>query len=248
MTQRLKLSQNKSSEDEKPSVNPEIIVITNGPYLVLGKVPIVERTIACETDGTSTEWRGGAEYPMKDQCQLCRCGHTKNKPYCDGTHTKVGFDGTESAGEEGYLDESNVINGPTLKLNDLEILCASARFCHRAGGIWKLIPKTDEPEARKAAIEEACDCPSGRLVVTDKITNKIVEPKLEKSIALIEDPWVGVSGPLWVRGSIPVQAADGKIYRVRNRVTLCRCGKSTNKPFCDSSHYPEAAEVEKVHR
>ena len=34
-------------------------------------------------------------------------------------------------------------------------------------------------------------------------------------------------------------SAEGKLYEVRNRVTLCRCGKSTNKPFCDSSHYPE---------
>ncbi|MHB8164175.1 MAG: CDGSH iron-sulfur domain-containing protein [Methanoregula sp.] len=30
--------------------------------------------------------------------------------------------------------------------------------------------------------------------------------------------------------------ADGKPYTVRNRVTLCRCGKSGNKPFCDGSH------------
>jgi CDGSH-type Zn-finger protein len=45
-----------------------------------------------------------------------------------------------------------------------------------------------------------------------------------------------------VRGEIPIQSADGKIYRIRNRVTLCRCGKSLNKPFCDSSHYPEQSE------
>ena len=128
---------------------------------------------------------------------------------------------------------------PALKLKDAEILCASARFCHRGGDIWQVIPKSDEPWAKKNAIENACDCPSGRLVVIDKVSGKTIEPSLEKSIGLIEDPAIGVDGPIWVRGGIPVYSADGKLYEVRNRVTLCRCGKSTNKPFCDSSHYPE---------
>ena len=43
-------------------------------------------------------------------------------------------------------------------------------------------------------------------------------------------------GPIWVRGGIPVASADGKTYEVRNRLTLCRCGRSANKPFCDGSH------------
>ena len=54
---------------------------------------------------------------------------------------------------------------------------------------------------------------------------------------VIEDPAERVSGPLWVRGGIPVIAADGFAYEVRNRVTLCRCGASANKPFCDGSHF-----------
>ena len=33
-----------------------------------------------------------------------------------------------------------------------------------------------------------------------------------------------------------VVAKDGHRYEVRNRVTLCRCGASKNKPFCDGSH------------
>jgi CDGSH-type Zn-finger protein len=58
----------------------------------------------------------------------------------------------------------------------------------------------------------------------------------EPSIGVVEDPQIGVSGPLWVRGGIQVEAADGTPYEVRNRVTLCRCGASQNKPFCDGSH------------
>jgi len=160
---------------------------------------------------------------------------------------KVSFDGTETAGQESYLNKPKEIDGPALKLTDVEELCASARFCHRAGGTWNLVQKSGDPEAKRIAIEEACDCPSGRLLVRDKNANKIIEPDFENSIGLVEDPAVGVSGPIWVRGGIPVESADGKTYKIRNRVTLCRCGKSSNKPFCDSSHYPEAETVERVH-
>src|SRR4030066_359684 len=103
------------------------------------------------------------------------------------------------------------------------------------------------PKEKQTIIEEACDCPSGRLIFHDKKTGKPIEPNLEKSIVAVEDPSEGVSGPLWVRGCIPVESADGKTYQVRNRITLCRCGKSQNKPFCDSSHYPEAETVERGH-
>ena len=42
--------------------------------------------------------------------------------------------------------------------------------------------------------------------------------------------------PLWVRGGVQIVSADGGVYEVRSRVTLCRCGASSNKPFCDGSH------------
>jgi CDGSH-type Zn-finger protein len=127
-------------------------------------------------------------------------------------------------------------------LKDVEKLCASARFCHRSGDIWEQIPKSDNPEIKKNAIRNSCDCPSGRLLLWDKKTGTSLEPELGRSIALVEDPFMGVNGPIWARGEIPIQSADGEIYERRNRVTLCRCGKSLNKPFCDSSHYPEKSQ------
>jgi len=219
-----------------------IKVSKNGPYLVLGEVSIAEQIIVADAEGTATEWREGKKYQYKERCGLCRCGQSKNKPFCDGTHMKVNFDGTEMADRKLYSNQVKEINGPTLKLNDAEILCASARFCHREGGIWRLVPQSSNEDARRIAIEEACDCPSGRLVICDKTTGRVFEPEIGRSIGLIEDPQMGVSGPIWVRGAILVESVDGKIYEIRNRVTLCRCGKSTNKPFCDSSHYPEEHE------
>ena len=55
-------------------------------------------------------------------------------------------------------------------------------------------------------------------------------------IGLIEDPVEDCSGPIWLRGGISLTSADGYQYEVRNRITICRCGASRNKPFCDGSH------------
>jgi CDGSH-type Zn-finger protein len=198
-----------------------------------------ERTIIADDKGTANEWREGKKYPVQETYDLCRCGQSRSMPFCDETHERIGFDGTEKADRTARLERAKEIGGPTMKLVDVEDLCASARFCHRAGGIWDLVSRSDDPEVRRIVIEEAKDCPSGRLMIWDKKTKKMIEPEFEKSIGLVEDPQVGVSGPIWVRGGIPVESADGREYEVRNRVTLCRCGKSSNKPFCDSSHYPE---------
>ncbi len=86
------------------------------------------------------------------------------------------------------------------------------------------------------AIQEACDCPSGRLTVIDENGNT-VEPELAPAISVIQDPINDCSGPLWVRGGIQIEGPKGEQYEVRNRVTLCRCGESHNQPFCDASHY-----------
>ena len=128
-----------------------------------------------------------------------------------------------------------MIKGPAIDLTDVEVLCAAARFCDRAGGIWELIKKSSDPKARATAEEEAGLCPSGRLVVWDK-AGEVIEPKFEPSIVVVEDPQENMEGPIWVRDSIPIESADSYIYELRNRVTLCRCGKSNNKPFCDANH------------
>jgi hypothetical protein len=106
----------------------------------------------------------------------------------------------------------------------------------RAGEVWNLVEQSDNPEARDIVIEEACNCPSGRLVIKVNEHGKIIEPEFEKSIVIIEYPPRGEHGPLWARGGIPIESADGKPYEIRNRVPLCRCGRSENKPFCDGSH------------
>ena len=217
----------------------KIQVIKNGPYLVSGAIPLFYMTIDCDGTGIPLQWLTGEKFRTPETYSLCRCGQSKNKPFCDGSHFTANFDGTETSDNGPYEKMAKTINGPELTLKDAEILCASARFCHRGGDIWDIIHKTEEPAAKKNVIENANDCPSGRLVIIDKKTNQTIEPALEKSIGIIKDPSKGTDGPYWVRGGIPIYSADGNLYEIRNRMTICRCGKSTNKPFCDSSHYPE---------
>jgi CDGSH-type Zn-finger protein len=195
--------------------------------------------IQCDGHGTPISWVYERNLESPPSYLLCRCGYSSNKPFCDGTHASIAFDGTEVSDNLPFEEMAKNISGPDLILKDAEILCASARFCHRGGDIWDMIFRTNDPKLRKIVIENAADCPSGRLVIFDKKSERPIEPTLDKSIGFIEDPAKGVGGPLWVRGGIPVYSVEGKMYERRNRVTLCRCGKSTNKPFCDSSHYPE---------
>ncbi|MHB8120347.1 MAG: CDGSH iron-sulfur domain-containing protein [Methanothrix sp.] len=214
----------------------KITVSKNGPYIVTGKVPLTTSEICNDDEGYCRTWREVKRYPLQEKYALCRCGHSKNKPFCDGTHTKIYFEGTEAGDYEPFDKNAEVIRGPALTLADNKHLCVHARFCMRAGGIWNLVTQSENQEARDIAIEEACNCPSGRLVVKDNESGKTIEPELDKSIVVIEYPPRDEHGPLWVRGGIPIESADGKLYEIRNRVTLCRCGRSENKPFCDGSH------------
>jgi CDGSH-type Zn-finger protein len=211
-------------------------IAQNGPYLVYGHIPLAIETIGTNAEGDSLTWDPGRSIPTGASYALCRCGQSSTKPFCDGTHARIGFDGTETASRDGFAREAEVTNGPAMVLYDDRPLCAYARFCDNAGTIWKLIHNTDDGEVRTIVKFEASSCPSGRLVVRDIESGDVLEPELKSSISLVEDPAKESSGPIWLRGGIRVTSADGFEYEKRNRVTLCRCGASQNKPFCDGTH------------
>jgi CDGSH-type Zn-finger protein len=64
---------------------PDVVirVSRNGPYVVTGPVEVRD------ADGTA--------YTVKETFALCRCGGSTTKPFCDGTHSKIGFQGAEKA-------------------------------------------------------------------------------------------------------------------------------------------------------
>jgi CDGSH-type Zn-finger protein len=214
----------------------KIVVSKDGPYVVSGGTPLTMEIIEPNDEGLSWNLKSAKTFETKGDYKLCRCGHSKTKPFCDGSHTKISFDGKETATRQPYARQADIFDGATMTLSDAEQLCAFARFCDPGGKIWGLMDQTGDADVRKLVIREENHCLSGRLVLHDKKTGEGIEPKLKPSIGLVEDPALGCSGPLYVRGGITVEAEDGTPYEIRNRVALCRCGASVNKPFCNGSH------------
>lgn len=220
---------------EHDEARPRIRVTKDGPYILQAGIPLVREAIACDPDGESVGWaragslgdHGGA---------LCRCGLSASKPYCDGSHAEFGFDGTETASREPYADRAETLEGPGLRITDVKELCSEARHCHPWGSVWHEIDDTGDELVRHRVIAQCQMCPSGRYVAVDKDTGEPLERDDEPSVALVHDPAEACDGPLWLRGGIQVVAADGHEYEVRERQTLCRCGRSSNKPFCDGGH------------
>jgi CDGSH-type Zn-finger protein len=231
------LQTRKSTTIAQSDNKARVTVTRDGPYMVTGSIKLSEQIIVTDSDGGSEDWKQIDDLPPAEtKYALCRCGHSKKMPFCDGTHAKIGFDGTEVASRKPYLDQAEVFDGSSLQLLDVPSLCASVRFCDPHGQVWNLVSRTDDPSVRQMFIRQVQNCPAGRLVVWDKDAGTALEPELPLSIGLIEDPAEACSGPLWLRGGITVVSADGEEYERRNRITLCRCGESKNKPFCDGTH------------
>ncbi len=159
----------------------KITVTRNGPYLVEGAIPLANQTIESDSEGGSREWLQGQPFEVAEVYSLCRCGQSSNKPFCDSTHLKVGFDGTETASRAPYLEQADVFEGPVMDLTDAQPLCASGRFCDPDGSIWNLIEQTDDSDAVAKVKHQSGHCPSGRLVVWDKATRQPYEPAFEPS-------------------------------------------------------------------
>jgi len=223
-------------EDKKVKIK----ISKDGPYIVSGNLPLAKEIIVSDNNGDSVGYKKGEVYECPNQYALCRCGASKNAPFCDGSHSRVGFDGNEIADRARFGARCEKINGPDLDLDDLPELCAWARFCHdHVDDVWENTVLSDDPTSKEKAICRAKLCTAGRLVARDKDTGEPIEPELPQEIGLIEDPQKHASGPVWVKGGVEIESADGHKYETRNRVTLCRCGKSKNKPFCNGCHIDE---------
>ena len=232
---RLLLNERYYMKRIKKNNNGKIKISKAGPYLVTGGVPLSEKIITPK--GRGYELKTGRKLPQSEEYALCRCGKSKNAPFCDSSHLSNGFTGTETASKDVYMDRAELLEGPEIDLLD-DNRCAFARFCHQEkGNVWELIGDSDNKESKKEAIRGASDCPTGRLVAVEK-SGKKIEPSYNPSIEIVQDPEKGVSAGIFVKGNIPIESSNGKVYEIRNRTALCRCGKSSNKPFCDATHVP----------
>jgi CDGSH-type Zn-finger protein len=218
--------------EDPPEIETEplIRVLPNGPYRVTG-VALIRTRPVIDGEGDKVDWELGPELDPGPTYDLCRCGESAAKPFCDGTEERVGFNGTETADGRAYADRAWRFGEGPVVLTDDPSICSVAAFCHAAGtDVWELAEQTSDPKAQDQLKRMVRRCPSGRLGYILPPDDDPVEETLSPEVRVIDN------GPYWVVGGVAVEAADGRRYEVRNRITLCRCGRSRNKPFCDGSH------------
>lgn len=164
-------------------------------------------------------------------CSLCRCGASKAKPFCDGTHSQIGFVGER---DHSTKPELEYYRGQDLTIVYDRYLCMGAGYCGELEAVFGAhdAPKY-EPDA--APVEEIIAtikrCPSGALsyqIKDEHYTQYHGEPQIV----------VERDGPLHCHGDITLiddQDSD-RLLPKGDHFTLCRCGVSKKKPLCDGSH------------
>ena len=209
----------------------KITVEPNGPYRVQGSIPLVRKSPVMSEHGEPLAWKTEEELTASGVFFLCRCGASRNKPFCDESHEDINFDGTEAADTGSISSRDSSYEGTGITVKDDRSLCMHAGFCGtRVTNVWKLVPQTDDAQIRGQVMAMIERCPSGALSYALEPDGEVVEPGLPTEVAVTAD------GPLWVSGSIPIERADGQPLETRNRVTLCVCGASKIKPLCDGTH------------
>jgi CDGSH-type Zn-finger protein len=217
--------------------DPRILVVPDGPYLVYGGVPLVRKRKITSEAGDSVSWQLTEHIETEDVYALCRCGRSQAKPFCDGSHARFGFDGTEAAEIRPSAERQRIVDGGTgIVVKRDGYLCMHAAFCVGAKRkVPAMLPDTADSDTRAQVIGMIERCPSGSYLYALGEDTPDVEPHLPVAIAATTDGGE-LAGPLWVTGGLPIERADGQSFETRNRVTLCRCGHSRSKPLCDGTH------------
>ncbi len=203
---------------------PKIACLPNGPYYLLNDMtPKAIPNIQTSKGGPCSTITGVA---------LCRCGGSNNKPFCDGTHGKNGF--TDEKLADGSLDKRANYVGKRITIHDNRGICAHAGYCtDNLASVFKL---KEEPwiHPEGAAVEEIIDtikrCPSGALSYTvDNVEHR--DQDREPMVTVTKD------GPYAITGGIELLEQPLGEGASIEHYTLCRCGGSKNKPFCDGTHW-----------
>lgn len=198
--------------------NPKISPLKNGPLLVKG----------LEKFSNSR----GEAIKAKPNFALCRCGASKTKPFCDGAHTSIGF--TDEKSEDRTPDKKESYKGISITINDNRGICSHAGFCtDNLPGVFRMgaEPWIDPDGADIDEIKRVIKmCPSGALSYTE---NGNETNDFYKDAEIV----VSKNGPYYVRGEIEIKDTDLGDGASKEHYTLCRCGKSKNKPRCDGEHW-----------
>jgi CDGSH-type Zn-finger protein len=196
------------SEQKKPSIT----VLRNGPYRV--------------EDVEDLKNSDGQNLPHQPITMLCRCGASKRKPSCDGSHTKIGFIGDRDPSRA--KGETNEYAGRQITIVDNTDVCCRDRSCvTELPQVFETCdPNAASPEDIMKTIHK---CPSGAL--TYKIGGKHCQDFGREPAMTVTG-----NGPVKVVGGVCLNDEMGSKPACEEHYALCRCGGSKNKPFCDGTH------------
>ena len=162
---------------------------------------------------------------------LCKCGGSKSMPYCDGTHLKAGL--SDEKEPDRVPDKLDTYKGRNISIHNNDGVCAHRGHC--TGNLPSVFKSKGEPwiDPDAASADEIARviemCPSGALSYTrDGILHK--DQEREPGITVLKD------GPYEVVGEPELIDPYGSKPESKEHYTLCRCGHSKNKPFCDGQH------------
>ncbi|MCK4808369.1 MAG: CDGSH iron-sulfur domain-containing protein [Candidatus Aenigmarchaeota archaeon] len=207
-----------SGNDDEVKEKPVIEATQDGPYIVWNL--------------KNFDNSKGEVIETKPVISLCRCGGSENKPFCDGTHAKIGFSSRKLEGR--VPDKMDDYKGKEITIHDNRGVCSHAGFCTDNSPkvfIMGKEPWIDQDGANPEEIARTIRmCPSGALSYTkDGIHYKDLDRK--PAITVSKD------GPYRVVGSPLLKDYAGSVPESKEHFTLCRCGGSKNKPFCDGKHW-----------
>ncbi len=197
----------------------------NGSISIAKNGPLVVKDIKNLTEAN------GNIFPIeKSTVALCRCGHSHSKPFCDGTHGKIGWTDEKQEGRQPRKTDS--YEGENITIHDDRGICSHAGFC--TDNLPTVFRMRTEPwidpdaEIAEKIIETVKKCPSGALSYSldGVLYNKYSD---HPDIKVTED------GPYFVSGTVEFHDKDQPDSV--EHYALCRCGKSRNKPFCDGQHW-----------
>jgi CDGSH-type Zn-finger protein len=161
---------------------------------------------------------------------ICRCGKSKNQPFCDGTHLKNNFNSQKELKEEII----QVYNSKDVTVTFNRSICAGSAQCVKEfPTIYSSESSQDwinlDTETTEEIIKSIEGCPSSALSysIEDK---QIMEDYKKENIHILKN------GPINVIGQVNLKIEHWSSFANKTKFTLCRCGASENKPFCDYSH------------
>ena len=173
----------------------------------------------------------GSVYKSEGTVALCRCGGSKNKPYCDGTHTTNGFSGEKDP--DRVPDKRVDYAGHGGILSDNRGICAHSGQCADSlpkvfklgADVW-IDASEENPESIQATVLK---CPSGAISYW---IDGIDYHDTARQPAILISP----NGPYTIQGGANLPDVEWGEGASREHLTLCRCGHSRNKPFCSGAH------------